>query len=256
MKMRTIILLTLLASLLVGCADNSFTDDPAAKYKNLSAQQLYIKGTKATASRNYDNAKEYYEALESLYPFGTYAEKGQLDLIYAYYKAGDYALASAAAAAYIHVYPRSRQVPYAYYMKGLSDLNAGRTWLQRALSIDMSMRDLTMPKTAFYDFRDLVELYPNSQYAPAARQHMVALRNLFAKHELEIANYYYKRHAYVAASNRASYIVQHYSQTPQVEPALVLIIKSNRALGLSSPANDALRVLKKNFPHSSYIKKA
>jgi len=253
MKTRNIIIILALVSLLAACSNQSFTDDPAAKYQKYTAAELYAKGNKAISTRNYYNAKNYLEALESLYPFGPYAEKGQIDLIYAYYQSGEYASASATAAQYIHVYPRSARADYAYYMKGLADLYSGETWVQRTFPIDMSLRDLTTEKQAFYDFRDLIELFPNSKYTPDARQHMAFLRNMFAKHELKIANYYYKRHAYVAASNRASYLIQHYQHSPQVEPALVLLVKANRALNLPGPANDALRVLQKNFPHSPDI---
>lgn len=234
--------------LLSACASASFSQDPSKRYQHYSAQELYMKGKQSLNSRNYKSAVREYEALESLYPFGGYAEKGQLDLIYAYFKTRDYASASAAADQYIRVYPRAVHVDYAYYMKGLSDYESSRTWVQRNLPIDMSERDLTLDKIAFYDFRQLIQLYPSSYYANDAQQRMVALRNMFAKHELHIAKYYYERGAYVAAANRATYIVDHFQKTPQIKPALVILVKSNRKLGLTQAANDANAILQVNFP--------
>ncbi len=247
-KLPLIILAIVLSLSLTACSKSTFTQDPAQKYQNYTAEQLYIEGRRMLAKRNYSRAVTMYEALQSLYPFGGYAEKGQLNLIYAYYMAGQYASAVAAAEQYIQVYPRSKNVDYAYYMKGLSDYNSGRTWVQRALPINMAERDLTSAKQAFYDFRQLVQLFPESKYAADAQQRMIALRDMFAQHELDIAQYYFKRKAYVASANRASYLIRHYQSTPQVKPALIILVQSNQKLGLTKAANDALRVLQLNYP--------
>jgi len=259
MKFSKIIILLVLGlgtiSFLSACSKGSYSDDPAQQYQGYSAQQLYVEGKQALGARNYNHATTLFEALEALYPFGGLAEKAQLDLIFAYYKTGDYALAVATADQYIHIYPRSEHVDYAYYLKGLSEMYSGETWLQRAFPINMALRDLTSTKQAFYDFRDLVQLFPNSQYSPDAKQHMVYLRNLLSEHELEIAHYYYVRDAYVAAANRSSYLIRHFQHTPQVEDALVILIKANLALGLHQSAHDAYRVLQANYPTSPAVKK-
>ena len=84
---------------------------------------------------------------------------------------------------------------------------------------------------------------------------MIYLRNVFAKHELEVANFYYKRGAYVASANRATYVIQHYQGSPEVKQALYMLVRSNRALGLQKSANDALRVLATNYPQSREYRK-
>lgn len=79
---------------------------------------------------------------------------------------------------------------------------------------------------------------------------MVYLRNLMAERELKISEFYMERHMYVAASNRASGVIENYSESPQVETALVILVDANRYLGLEQAADDALRVLQLNFPGS------
>ena len=64
----------------------------------------------------YDSAVQHFETLDARYPFGTYAKKGQLDIIYSYYKQGDTASALAAADRYIHLYPTDKHIAYAYYL--------------------------------------------------------------------------------------------------------------------------------------------
>jgi len=233
--------------LTVGGCSSAITD-PAIIYKDQSAEEIYRGAEINLAKRRYSTAVQQFEALDALYPFSQYSEQAQLDSIYAYYKNDDMPSTAAAADRYIRLYPRSEHVDYAYYMKGIADFEQDRGWLQRFVSTDLSKRDPGTTLQAFDDFSQLVRLFPNSVYAPDARQRMVYLRNLFANHELHIAQYYFARGAYVAAANRANYIVQHFDGTPQVEGALVIMVKSYRELGLEESANKALRVLQLNYP--------
>jgi outer membrane protein assembly factor BamD len=57
-----------------------------------------------------------------------------------------------------------------------------------------------------------------------------------------------KRGAYVAAANRAKYVVENYSQTPAVADALTLLTQAYKNLKMDDLAADTKRVLKKNYP--------
>ena len=230
------------------------SNDPAETYKNYSENQLFNLAEKSLAKGKFPAATRYYEALATLYPFGEHSQQAQLDSIYAFYGNGDYSSASAAADTYIHLYPRSEHADYAYYMKGMSQMNDNKTFLQTKLPIDMSSRDMTSTREAFFTFRDLIQLYPDSYYVAAAHKHLIYLRNLFAKHELDVAKYYFDRKAYVAASNRASFIIQHYEGAPQEHDALIILIKSNRMLGANQAADDAYRVFQANYPDSKAVR--
>ena len=77
---------------------------------------------------------------------------------------------------------------------------------------------------------------------------MLYLRNNLAQHELHVANYYMRRGAYVAAANRAKYVLENYDRAPAVPDALVVMAKAYRVLGLDDLSTDAVRVLKLNYP--------
>ncbi|MEM1244481.1 MAG: outer membrane protein assembly factor BamD [Pseudomonadota bacterium] len=254
--MRNILaLFFIIVSLMLTACGLNTPDDPATLYKNYSAKQLYDKGGELVRAGYYKDGAKYFEGLNALYPFSTYAEKGTLDLIYAYYKSQDYASAIATSTEFIHLYPRDKNADYAYYMKALSEINQNRNFFQRVFPVDMSYRDLDNAKQAFFDFRDLVQLYPRSRYAPDAKQHMIFLRNMFARHEMQVARYYYVRKAYVAAANRATYVVQNYQGSTSMPQALAMLVKTNRKLGLTKSANDALRVLQANYPNSESLRR-
>lgn len=242
-----------LSLVLTGC---STTNDPSERYKDETANQIFKKGEEALRNKNYQEAMQRFEALDVQYPFGKNTQTAQLHIIYAYYMSSDYASAEAAADRFIHIHPTNPHVDYAYYMRGVSNYYQNLGVFERLFNVDLARRDLTQIKKCYADFSAVVKSYPNSYYAPAAHQYMAYLRNVLANHELEVAEFYFERHAYVAAANRASLVVRHYQEAPVVPDALVIMVKSYHALHLTREKTDALRVLQYNYPNSDYVKKA
>jgi len=239
-KLRYVFLFLVL--LLSAC---STSKDPSTS-KMTSDEKLFHVGERALAKGYYKQAIDSFEALDTQFPFSKYAEQSQKNIIYAYYKAGEHASVIASADRFIHVYPRSKNVDYAYYMRGVSNTLVDRNLTQRYFPIDVSLRDLKSERKAFSDFNELVRRFPESQYTVDARQRMVHLRNLFAEHETHVAEYYFKRKAFVAAANRASYVIQHYQQSPSVTEALTLLKKSYAELELSEAVGEVENVQEMN----------
>lgn len=237
-------------SFLVGCAN---TVDPAEAYKGETAQQIFQKGESELRGNSYSEAIKRFEALDVQYPYDPNNETAQLHVIYAYYMSSDYASAEAAANRYVHAYPTSPHADYAYYMRGLANYFQNMGVFEKIFAVDLATRDLSQVKKSYADFAEVVQIYPNSYYAPAAHQYMVYLRNLLANHELEVAQYYYSRGAYVASADRANIVIRQFQGAPAVPQALVIMVKSYRNLHLSKPENDALQVLQYNYPNSKYL---
>lgn len=234
-----------MATLVFGCASKDLSPDA---FKNMSDRRILNGGEEELANHNYQDAVKYFEALDALYPFGDVTRQGQLDVIYAYYQSGDYASALAAADRYIHLYPAGPYTDYAYYMKGLTNSSRDRSWVQKMYTKNSEQLDLSNFSQAFIDFGTLIKLFPHSVYAKDAHRRMLMIRDLLAEHEMIVANFYFDREAYVAAANRASFVVKHFQGSPQVVPALKLMMKSYRALGLKKQESDTLRTLRSNYP--------
>ncbi len=228
---------------LSACA--SLSDDPT---KDWSAEKLYQEARDALESGNYTTAVGYYESLEGRFPFGRYAQQAQLESIYAYYKSYEPDSAVAAADRYIELHPNSPNVAYAHYMKGLANFDRTKSYFDFIIGSDPSENDPTPLLRAFNDFSYLVRNYPDSRYAEDARQRMVYLRNELAEHELDVASYYLRRGAWVAAANRAKYVVEHYQGAESTPEALGIMITAYLKLGLNELADDARRILELNFP--------
>lgn len=217
-------------------------DEDLSPYKGMSAEQLYSEAKKEMVKEQYTSAIKRLEALETMYPFNDYAEQAEIDLIYAYYEKGDYPSTAATAERFIHLYPRASRVDYAYYMKGLANFQQTRGTMANILPIDESWRDPGTQTQAYVDFGTLVQRFPESRYKPNALQRMIYLRNLFAQRELNAANYYYERKMYVAAIERASYLVKNYPQAPSAQEALTIMYRSNKKLGLVKAAEETRAV--------------
>ena len=243
---QTFSLISAMTGLLTAC---STAVDPSEAYKDESPQQIYTAGKTALQGKSYNEAIKRFEALDVQYPYGTETENAQFFLIYAYYMKEEYALSVSAADHFIRMHPTSAHVDYAYYMRGVSNYYQNLGLFDRLFSTDLAKRDLTQIQKSYHDFDELVTRFPSSRYAPAAHQFLIYLRNVLANHELEVAQYYYDRKAYLAAANRASELVAHYQGAPAVVEGLKIMAMSYERLGMLRNEQEALTVLKYNYPN-------
>lgn len=227
--------------------------DQIDETKGWSANKLYTEAKSELGSGNYEQAIKLYEKLESRFPYGRYAQQAQLEIGYAYYKDRDVASAISAADRFIKLHPNHPNVDYAYYLRGLATFNDDLGLLGSYAGQDMSERDPKASREAFEALKDLVTRFPNSKYTPDSIQRMNYLVNSLASHEVNVARYYIKRSAFVAAANRAQFALKNYPQAPANEEGLLILVQAYDRLGMTDLRNDAERVLKTNFPRSKYL---
>ncbi len=244
-KMKKILILSLMI-VVSGCS--LFPEKEGDTTESWSAERLYFEAKDAMDSGNYNHAVELYQKLQARFPFGKFSKQAQLDMAYSYYKQDETAASVAAADRFIKLYPTHPRADYAYYIKGLALFNQGKGFVDRYIPRDDSQRDPGAALGSFREFSELVKRYPNSEYVPDARQRMIFLRNGLAQHEVNVAEYYMRRNAFVAAANRARYAVENYQQAPAMPKALTIMAKAYKILGMTDLSNDALRVLEQNFP--------
>jgi outer membrane protein assembly factor BamD len=199
-------------------------------------------------SGNWPKAIQNLQALESRFPFGQYAETAQMNLIYAYYRSGDYQAAIAASDRFTRLHPQHRNADYILYMKGLSTYSESGSFMGSFLPTDTTKRDPGPARESFAAFNQLLVRYPDSQYAADARKRMINLRNHLARYEINVANYYFNRGAYIAALNRGQYVVKNYQRTPAVPDGLAVSAQAYYLLGMQDLASDNATVLATNYP--------
>lgn len=239
--------ITLLASaalLLTACASTGSEDKTAG----WSTDKLYSEARSEVSSSNYEAAIPMFERLEGRAAGTPLAQQAQLEKAYAQYRNGDRAQAIATLDRFLMLHPTSPAADYALYLKGIVNFNDQLglfAWLNRQ---DLSERDQRAAKESFEAFKTLVETYPESKYAPDARQRMVYIVNSLAGYEVHVAQYYYSRGAYVAAISRAQQAIEDYKEAPALAQALEIIEKSYDALGMTDLRDDTRRVIAASYP--------
>jgi outer membrane protein assembly factor BamD len=229
-------------AVLAGCqGDGKEFDMPG------SPERILADSRKDLKSGNFPAAIQKLELLEARYPFTEPAKQAQIDLIYAYYRNRETESAIDQADQFIRENPTHPRVDYAYYIRGLSQFEAGTNWLERAFDVDPARRPPQEARSAFQSFQLLVQQYPKSPYAADSQQRMVYLRNRLAAYELAVARYYMKRGAYVGALNRARGLIEQYDGADSVPQALKVMAEAYRRLNMDDLAQVADRVRQENL---------
>ncbi|HHO67527.1 MAG TPA: outer membrane protein assembly factor BamD [Gammaproteobacteria bacterium] len=241
MRLSSLIPLVLLL-LVAGCATT--LEDPLDK---LPADQLYNQAKEALEAGDYQTAIDAFEKLEARFPFGKYAQQAQLEIAYAYYKFEEPDSAIATIDRFMRNNPGHPHLDYALYLRGLVNYNRGSDILDRFVDRKPSERDTRALRESFNDFTRLIKQYPDSKYAEDARKRVIFLHNSLAEYEINVANYYMKRGAWVAAVNRARYVIENYQRTPAAQEALKVLVRAYTRLGMQDLARDAQRVLDANI---------
>ena len=243
MRMLALIMISVVVS---GCT--LFGDDEIATDTLSGEQQMYREAQRYIASSNYDLAIATLQSLESRYPFGKFAEQAQLELIFAYHGAFQNEAAIEAADRFIRLHPTHPDVDYAFYMKGVAPYDLTEDFLSGLIPSDDSKRDVSRARESFAEFSQLIARYPNSRYAPDARARMIYLRNMLARHEIHVANYYFRRGAYMAALKRGQNVVENMQQSTAVADGLAVMAQAYALMNLDDLAQDTLSVLCVNYP--------
>jgi outer membrane protein assembly factor BamD len=243
--MPGIVLIAALA-LLAGCASRDLL-------KNASVSVLYQRAHKAMIQGDTEYAIKAYEALVARFPFTNEARQSRLDLIYVYYRKGDKDTATDAADQFLREEPTNPRDDYAWYMKGLISFERTPYKLERFLGVDMARKPPTDILTSISAFNIVVTRYPDSQYAHDAQRRMIYLRNRLAEYDINVARYYVRRGAYLAAAERANDVLQQYDGAPSEQLALQIMLNCYHRLGLTELAANVQRVYDANFPPGTRV---
>lgn len=230
----------LAASLLVGCSSSEQV------VPDVPPSELYSDAQSSLQIGNWQSAIEKLEALDSRYPFGAYSDQAQLDLIYAYYKNDDLALALATIQRFMRLNPTHEKSDWVLYMNGLTHMAQDSNFMQGLFNIDRSDRDPEPVKAAFADFKKLLQRYPNTPYAADARQRLVALKNRLAEYDLASADFYLRRGAWIAAIKRTQELQKTYPDTKAARKSLKIQRDAYKELGLEESVKRTEALMKLN----------
>jgi outer membrane protein assembly factor BamD len=237
-----------LAASLAGCGSAPRNETPEGQ-----ADRLYREARDDIETGAFDRATKLLERVEGLAAGTLLAQQAQLDLAYVQWKAGERASALTTVERFIKLNPSSPALDYATYLRGVINFNDNLGLLGSVAGQKLSERDQRAARDSWQAFKQLVDQFPQSRYTPDARLRMNYILNSLAEYEVNVARYYFRRGAYVAAANRAQQAVADYPQAPSTEEALYLMMASYEKLELKPLRDAAERVLRQNHPQSEFL---
>ena len=202
-------------------------------------------------SKDWTKVISYLEAGEKRFPNSKLAPQFKLNLAYAYKEYYRVPEASAMINKFIRAHPNHPVMDYAYYFKGII-LFKDKGFVKKLSMQDISDRDIYQLTKSFNAFKELTIKFPNSKYFTDSIDRMTYLMNKISEYELHVARFYMRRMAYVAALNRAKYVIENYNQSIHQEEALVIMVSCYKHLKIEDLRKDTERVLTTNYPNSKF----
>jgi outer membrane protein assembly factor BamD len=222
-------------------ASNDLNKD-AAQYNERPVEQIYADAWAQINKGEWENAAKQFEEVDRQHPYSVWARRAMLMSAFCYYQANKYSDAVSTADQYISLHPGSHEVAYAFYLKAIS--------LYEQI-VDVN-RDQANTQGALVALQDVVQRFPDTEYARDATLKIDLTEDHLAGKEMAVGRYYLTRGDYIGAINRFRVVIEQYQTTPQIAEALERLTEAYYSLGLDSEAQTAAAVLGANYPGSEW----
>ena len=246
LKNHVLFLIFALISLLFSSCSDSQNNIGIGVSDDKAAEEIFNSGERDLIRRRYNDAAEKFKEVERLYPYSDWAKRALIMQVYSFHKDKEYENVVSAANRFIEFHPKDKDVPYAYYLIGLS-------YYDQVLSIG---RDQKLTQEALRIFKLIIKEYPDSEYASSSQIKFDFLKNQLASKEMEVGRYYLKRSHYVSAINRFRGIIEDFSTTSQVPEALHRLVEAYLSLGLTDEAQTAGAILGYNYKSNEWYERS
>ncbi len=217
---------------------------PVQSLDDLPVEKLYNQGVDMTNKKFYKRAAEIFDKVDANYPYSVWATRAELMIGFDKYQDSDYDGAVVALDHFVQLHPGNRDAPYAYYLKAIC-------YYEQITDIG---RDQGATEDAQKALQEVIDRYPDTEYARDARIKLSLTRDHLAGKEMEIGRYYEKHGQYIAAISRYRNVVANFQTTTHVPEALARLVESYVAIGLPDEARKNAAVLGYNYPDSSWYK--
>ena len=246
LKNHVLSLIFALISLLFSSCSDSQNNIGIGVSEDKAAQEIFNSGERELIRRRYNDAAEKFKEVERLYPYSDWAKRALIMQVYSFHKDKEYENVVSAANRFIEFHPKDKDIPYAYYLIGLS-------YYDQVLAIG---RDQKLTQEALKIFKLIIKEYPDSEYASSSQIKFDFLKNQLASKEMEVGRYYLKRSHYVSAINRFRGIIEDFSTTSQVPEALHRLVEAYLSLGLTDEAQTAGAILGYNYKSNEWYERS
>ena len=247
MKIIRIICLLVIIFFFASCT-NEAKKEIVIKEKSLDLQvvEVYNEGLKALEEGDVLFAAKKFNEAEILFPQSDWAPNSALMAAYAYYTQDYYIDVTAEIKRFIRVYPKSKNLDYAYYLLAISYYE----------QIVDEKKDLQSILNAKNNFEIVINKFPNTEYALDAEFKINLISDILASKEMYIGRYYFDREKWIPAINRFKTVVDEYETTIYAEEALHRLVEIYYIIGLKNEAKKYANLLGYNYQSSMWYQRS
>jgi outer membrane protein assembly factor BamD len=215
-------------------------------YEERPVELLYSTGSARLDARQWAQAVDYFSEVERQHPYSEWSRRAILMTAYANYQAGNYIEAIGDADRFLSLYPGNPSVGYAYYLKAVCYFDQ---------IVDVG-RDQAATGQALAALRDVVQRYPQTEYAADARLKIDMVNDQLGGKEMSVGRFYLRNGDTLAAIGRFQTVLQRYQTTTHAPEALYRLVEANLTLGLAEEAKRNGAVLGYNYPGDYWYSEA
>ena len=247
MKIKDLIVVVFLTSILLSCSKKEIKQTEIVE-KSLESQVLaaYEEGMRALNENDVIYAAKKFNEAEILFPQSTWAPKSALMASYSYYKQDYYGDAIAELKRFLKVYPKHKNIPYAYYL-------LATCYYEQIVD---EKKDLESIQNAKKTFEILIDKFPNTEYSLDAEFKIDLINDILASKEMYLGRYYLERKKWIAAINRFRNVVDEFDQTIYTQEALHRLVEIHYIIGLEQEGKKYANLLGYNYQSSKWYEKS
>ena len=238
--MRKLFLPLLLCVVATGCSNDS---EKIVSMKPVA--ELYDDAYGEFEKKNYDNAAEKFQMVETQYPASEWAADALIMAAYSQYMDDDFAGAILTADRFMRFHPGHRDVPYVLYLRGMCYYR----------QVSDVRREPGMSVYALQQFQQIVDRFPRSPYAENAKNKINILKNYIAGKVMYSARNDMRKENWASAITKFQSIITDAPETVMPEEAMYRLTEAYTAIGLNEQADGYAEMLKLNFPDGKWVKK-
>ncbi len=218
------------------------------KEKSLDLQvlEVYKEGMESLEAGDIFFAAKKFNEAETLFPQSEWAPKSSLMAAYSYYTQDYYFDTISELERFLRVYPKHKNLDYAYYLLALS-------YYEQIVDEKKDLQSIIKAKKYF---SIVTKNFPNTEYAIDSEFKIDLINDILAAKEMYIGRYYFQKKKWIPAINRFRTIIDDYETTIYTEEALHRLVEVYYTLGITEEAKKYAKLLGYNYQSSQWYEKS
>ena len=216
------------------------------KSLELQVLEAYEEGMKSLETGDVLFAAKKFNEAETLFPQSDWAPKSALMAAYSYYFQDYYKDAIAELIRFTKVYPKHKNLDYAYYL-------LANSYYEQIID---EKKDLQSILDAKRIFMIVITNYPNTDYALDSEFKIEFINDILASKEMYIGRFYFEKKKWIPAIRRFRTVIDDFETTIYTEEALHRLVEVHYILGLKDEAKKYANLLGYNYQSSKWYEKS